>query len=286
VTADNAGNGDVWLYWGQLGSPPSPADGWYAKNLTSNGPVLKAPGSVRGSADLDIFARPAFAATNTHHGVFAAYAVPPPSSQYLNCSNGQRCTIELWRVGSGAIVVPDARDVVADDIALAPGPEGRLWVAWMDSTDRTLNVVRTNKADDKFSKVTTYPVHVCPGYRLIGLAGGPDQRLAVGLQCPKPYWATNEPPLFDFYTQVLPSLTVALSATVTNTGPITVHILVSDVGDPVAGATVSVGSMTATTGATGVATIVLPKGQTPGNYPVTVTATDYTVATSTLKVTA
>ncbi len=287
VAADDAGNSDIWLYWGQLGSPPSTADGLYAKNLSSNGPVLKAPGSVRGSADLDIFARPAFAATNTHPGVFAAYDVPPPSSQYLNCSNGQKCTIRLWRVGSPtAIAIPGTTGVVADNVALAPGPRGRLWIAWVDATHRTFNVLRTNEADDKFSAVKTYPVGICPGYGLIGLAGGPYQRLAVGLQCPKPLWATNSPPLFDYYTQILPSLTVALSSTVANTTAFALHVRVTDVGDPVPGATVTLGSLTATTGASGFATITVPKGEAPGNYTVTVTVPDYAVATSTLKVTA
>lgn len=173
VAADNAGNGDVWLYWGQeVNFGQSPSDGWYAKDLTSNGPIRKAPGSVRGSTDLDVFARPAFASTNTHPGVFAAYDVPPKSPGYINCSQGQHCTLELWRVGaSKAMSVTGAVGAMADNIALSAGPGGRLWIAWVDSNHNTVNIVRTNEADNRFSAVRTYPMS-CTGYGLVGLSGG------------------------------------------------------------------------------------------------------------------
>jgi hypothetical protein len=270
------------LYWAQeVGFGQSPTDGWYAKNLSSNGPVLKAPLSVRGSTDLDVFARPAFATTNTHPGIFAAYDVPPKSPGYINCSQGQHCTLELWRVGATKpTYVPGAVGAMADNIALSAGPQGRLWVAWVDSNHSTVNVVRTNEADSRFSAVTTYTTPCNGNYGLVGLSGGSWQRVDIAVQC-----STKGPGLHEFVTQALPSLALGFTPTVPNTSAHKWQFLVTDVGDPVPGATVRVGTLVATTGPLGDATITIPKGQAPGSYPVTATAPNYKAATGSLTVT-
>ena len=64
-----------------------------------------------------------------------------------------------------------------------------------------------------------------------------------------------------------------------NTSAQSWHFRVTDVGDPVPGATVKFGKLTATTNASGEATIVIPKGQAPGSYTVTATAPNYSAAT-------
>jgi hypothetical protein len=280
VAADTAGNGDVWAYWGQFGSPPTAADGWYAKDLTKNGPVRKAPLSVHGSADLDVLARPAFATTDTHPGVFALYDVPPSSPGYINCSNGQYCTLRLWRIGSPkAVAVPGGVKVMADNVALSAGPKGRLWIAWFSAHQETVNVLRTNEADSEFGPVRTYPTP-CTGYGLLGTASGELQRLDLAVQCP-----TKTAPLAVLVTQALPPLSLQFTKTLANTSAHTLHFEVTDVGDPVPGAMVRAGKMTASAGPSGVATIVIPKGLAPGTYPVTATAANYASATGSLSVT-
>ncbi len=280
VAANSAGNGDVWAYWGQFGSTPSGADGWYAKDLTANGPVRKAPLSVHGSADLNVAARPAFATTNSHAGVFSLYDVPPSGPSYINCSNGQYCTVRLWRVGSPkAVAVPGAVHVMADDLALSAGPKGRLWIAWFSAHQETVNVLRTNEADSEFGPVKTYPTP-CTGYGVLGTGSGELQRLDVAVQCP-----TKTAPLAVEVSQVLAPLSLKFTTTIVNTLAHTIHLKVTDVGDPVPGAVVRVGKITVSTGPTGIASVVLPKGQKPGSYPVTATAANYTSATGTLTVT-
>ncbi len=280
VASDLAGNSDVWVYWGQQMSKVGPADGYYAKDLTTDGPALKAPGSTRSSTDINISAIPAFAATNTHLGLFAAYAVAPKSPAYLNCSNGQYCAVDLWRVGaSPAKVVPGAQHVYADNIAISAGPEGRVWIAWVDASHETVSVVRTNEADTRFSAVTTYSTP-CTGYGVIGLSGGSFQRLDVALECP-----TKSPNLSELVTQVLPALSIGFIPTVSNKTSNVLGVGVSDVGDPVAGATVHLGKMVAMTKSSGFATFVLPKGEAPGSYTVTATMPNYRSASGTLTVT-
>jgi hypothetical protein len=280
VAANTAGNGDLWAYWAQFGSSPSSADGFYAKDLTTNGPVRRAPLSVHGSADLNVSARPAFVGTGTHSGVFALYDVPPAGPGYINCSNGQYCTARLWRVGSPkAVAVPGGVHVMADDLALSAGPKGRLWIAWFSAHQETVNVLRTNEADSKFGPVRTYPTP-CTGYGVIGAGSGELQRLDLAVQCP-----TKTAPMAVLVTQALPPLSLQFSTTVANTSAHTLHFEVTDVGDPVPGATVRAGNMTASTGPAGVATIVLPKGKATGVYPVTATAPNYMSATGALTIT-
>jgi hypothetical protein len=168
---------------------------------------------------------------------------------------------------------------MADDVALSAGPKGRLWIAWFSAHQETVNVLRTNEADSKFGPVRTYPTP-CTGYGVVGAASGELQRLDLAVQCP-----TKTEPLAVLVSQVLPPLGLEFTKAVVNTSAHTLHLKVTDVGDPVPGAAVRVGKFKATAGPAGVATIVLPKGLAPGNYPVTATAANYVTATGTLTVT-
>ena len=62
---------------------------------------------------------------------------------FAYCTGYPRCLqVRLWRVGGRAIVVATGRDI--EDVNLARGAEGRLWVMWQDSG--RLRATRTNKA--------------------------------------------------------------------------------------------------------------------------------------------
>ena len=63
-----------------------------------------------------------------------------------------------------------------------------------------------------------------------------------------------------------------------------VTFTVTDVGDPVAGATVTFLGGHATTNSSGVATFTVPTGTAAGSYKATASMTSYTSATFTVKV--
>jgi hypothetical protein len=62
---------------------------------------------------------------------------------FAYCTGYPRCLqVRLWRVGGRSIVVATGRDI--EDVNLARGPQGRLWIMWQDSG--RLRATRTNQA--------------------------------------------------------------------------------------------------------------------------------------------
>ena len=139
--ADTAGNDDVYVSWAESFAKNNALNGYYAKDVTTNGPSMRAPRSGANSAGAlpPDGAKIAMASTNTHGGVFLLY-----------CGNAPGCTyLLLWRVGSSkATVVPGASD--AFHYALSAGPDGRLWLAWYSHSTNDVSTVRTNMADSAF----------------------------------------------------------------------------------------------------------------------------------------
>jgi hypothetical protein len=155
-------------------------------------------------------------------------------------------TVNLWKVGAAAPVLR-IRAERARHVNIAAGPEGRLWLMW-DRNGR-LVFTRTNKAATKVGPLVTVAT---PGgsssiWKLNGEGSpGPlDAFVAV----------TTGGGLSTWHRQVLPKLTIAA------TGGAIVRFRVTDAGDPVAGATVRVGSKWLATNAAGRASIDLPAGR-------------------------
>lgn len=143
--------------------------------------------------------------------------------------------------GALALAAKDSGVAVVD---ITAGPAGRLWLSWLDRGG-TLRAVRTNKAASKLGPVQTVksPAGSATSFELRSEGSeGPVDVIAhyrVGSQLA--WWQTH----------VLPP--VAVSARTSPKGLLTVKV--TDVGDPVPGATVKAGGRTATTDARGVATI-------------------------------
>jgi hypothetical protein len=267
--SDVAGSDNIYIGWTQGFSTPASADGYYVKDVSADGPVRKAPGSGTNSVNnLNGFSSVAMTNTNTHAGIFMLY-----------CSNGSACSLELWHVGAAkAITVPHSSD--AWDYEVTAGPDGRLWIAWSNQAADTVSTVRTNKADTSFGPVETYKIPFCFEHPLLGISGGTYGRLDVVVQCVKTTVGAGE-----YVTQSETALSVSPSATtIKNTAANSITFKVTDVGDTVAGATVSVDGKKATTGTSGTAKISFPKGTKTGTYAVTVTAPDYFAAHGTLHV--
>ena len=119
------------------------ANGLFVRQITpSLGAPQRAPNLLTGRSFLAPDHRMPLVARQGG-GVYFAY-----------CSGYPRCLrVRLWRVGGRAIVVATGRDI--EDVNLARGPEGRLWVMWQDSG--RLRAARTNKAATKAGAIVNVP---------------------------------------------------------------------------------------------------------------------------------
>jgi len=270
---DTNGNGHFYVALDRFFSNPGSADGLWVKDLSANGPVMKAPDS--GTPSTNLLQSVAFAnSTSKHGGVYLAY-----------CANINSSHVLLWRVGSKTpLVVPDSAG--ARLVNLVSGPDGRLWITWWNEygpNANTFYTVRTNEADTKFGPVESYnTVNLFFTVNTIALGGGNFGRLDVVIA------GTNAKSLAPtiLTTQSLTGLTLSPGSTsITNTASRKVTFTVPDAGDPVAGAYVKVDGHSATTSAAGTATITFAKGTTPNTYKVTASRGNYFSATAKVVVT-
>lgn len=147
--------------------------------------------------------------------------------------------VKLGKVGSTLRLIGKDAGVKAVDVTA--GPDGRLWVGWL-STDGKLHAARSNRAASRFGAVQVVPA---PGgsptpFELNGEgSAGPLDAVAR--------YSTGSA-LAWWHRQVLPPLTVTAKR---NPATRTVTVAVSDVGDPVAGARVTVGGRQGRTDAGG-----------------------------------
>jgi hypothetical protein len=142
--------------------------------------------------------------------------------------------------------------------AVCAGPQGRLWVAWGDPTG--LFVTRSNRAAAAFEPVQKLRAPTTNGLGFLqceGSAGAADLFASDFTG----FW----------HTYVLAQLTVHAA---TSRGRTTISV--RDAGDPVAGATVTVGGRHLKTGANGSVSVALRTG----SYSSTVTAPGYATATA------
>jgi hypothetical protein len=185
---------------------------------------------------------------------------------FAYCTGYPRCLqVRLWGVGGRSIVVATGKDI--EDVNLARGPDGRLWVMWQDSAH--LRATRTNKAASKAGAIVNVPSP--PGtsstWDVFGEGSvGPLDLLAH---------VTARGGLATWHRQVLPGLT--LKCTAKRTGA---ACRVTDAGAPVAGAKVKSGGKTATTAGNGTASLTLSSGR----KAVTATKAGYSPASTRVRV--
>ncbi len=195
-------------------------------------------------------------------GVYIAYCTGYPSCQ----------TVSVWRHGGGSpLVVARATSrtsSVGDLVAIAPGPEGRLWVMWAKGSQRVY-ATRSNRAATRFGAVVEVkpPVGTSSLWKVAGDgARGPLDLVAS---------ASTPGSLAFWHTQVLPGLSLACR------GGSIVSCTVSDAGAPVRGAKVRVGGRTLTTNARGKASADLPAG----SYRAAASKAGYTSASASVRAT-
>jgi hypothetical protein len=236
AVAADAVTGDVYAAWY---SNAREGQGTYVEKVKPSGPKLLAPGSVTtfggqpGSLGADQITAIA-GRKGGAGGVYVAYLAGYPTAK----------TVDLWAVGTAKPVAAVAASG-ATHVALGQGPEGRLWLMW--ARNGRIYAARTNRAA---TRVGT-PVAVAPPpstgtiFKTAGEGSlGPLDLLTL-VQLDDGSHST-------WHTQVLPRLTVAVSRSAKQ-----VVVRVTDVGDPVAGASVSLGGKRVATDAQGRATFAI-----------------------------
>jgi hypothetical protein len=188
-------------------------------------------------------------------GVFLAY-----------CDGYPRCLhVRLWRVGGRSLPIATGKDI--EDVNLARGPDGRLWVMWQDSGK--IRATRTNKAATKAGAIVT--VKSPPGTSSLWDVYGEGSLGPLDLLA----HVSARGGLATWHRQVLPGLTLKCSAKRTGA-----TCRVTDAGAPVAGAKVRAGGKTATTAGSGTASLSLARGR----HGVTATKAGYSPASASVRV--
>jgi hypothetical protein len=197
-------------------------------------------------------------------GIYVAYGAGYPTAKSVN----------LWRHGAAQpLVIANAEG--ARHVNISAGPEGRLWVMWQ--RNRRAYAVRSNREATRFGAI----VDVAPPagkaesgiYKVKGEGSVWPLDLFIACQ------SINE--LATYHTQVLPGLSLSASpATITAAQGGKVTFTVTDAGDPVAGATITVAGKSLTTDANGRATYTVAKGSKLGPIAAAATKAEYTKAST------
>ena len=265
-------DGSVWVAW-FTESFESDQGYWVDKITPTQAAKTEAPGSGSPSLSNNQPRQSVAFAAGAKGGGYLAYCVPTAT---IACAH-----IALWKVGAAkAITVPGSTTQHAAHVAIAAAPGGHLWVLWYDTSQNKIHAIRSNAAATTFGPGQTIAAPPNTG-ALDGLQAegsqGPLDVVALVLQ----NVSGSTPSYWDI--QLLPKLTLTGSPATVAPGK-TVTFTVTDVGDPVAGATVTFLGKNATTNSSGVATFTVPTGTAAGSYKATASMTSYTSATFTEKV--
>lgn len=254
--AVDGSSGEAWAAWHQNTSKDP---GIYVRAVKPAAGVEQlVPGSQVNNAGQLVSPGPnqqiAMAARVGAPGVYVAYLAGYPSAKEL----------KLWSVRGGEPLTA-ATLAGARHTAIAPAPEGRYWLLWVNQ-NHTASAVRTNKALTRLSKPYEIgsPAPSGPLWHLLGEGStGPLDALAhVDVGGPD-----NSA---TFHTRVYPNLEVAGG---------TSGVTVTDVGDPVEGVEVTVEGKTLKTDSSGFAAHPL----TPGKpTPVRASHPAYAAASTTI----
>ena len=241
----NAGSGGIWL---QQAAP-------------TVGAAQKAPIPSQYGTGAPLI----LAGRDSGPGVFAAYPA----------DFGATTHIRLLRYGGGSVAVGSVPALHAAESGVATGPDGRIWVVWAGEINGhgVTAFTRSNKAVTRFEPIQTTNFTWANLYTLSGDGRlGPLDLLMSGT----PNVKTG--PLVEgiYYARLLPELSASAGVTSLGGGKFQLKVAVTDAGDPVSGATVSVKGQSKTTNSSGSATLSA-SGSAGGRVTVTVTHPGYSV---------
>lgn len=268
-------SGTVWGAWFNS-SGTSTMGYWADPILTGKSALKKAPGSGGKHLNNSQPLQPVALAAHRGGGNYLAYCLPTTT---ISCNH-----VALWRVGAAAAaIVPSSGGGQSGKVAIAAGPGGHMWVAWFDYHSNVIHVVRTNAAVTRFGEVETVhpPAHFSSFYGLQAESSSGPLDLVALVQSTSP---GSSAAFFDI--ELLPPLQIGASKTsVSSTKRTTISFKVADVGDPVAGATVSFLGKVEKTTAHGVVQFTIPKGTRTGKREAVASRAGYTSARITIRVT-
>ncbi len=195
---------------------------------------------------------------------------------YIVTANGNAQVLALTRYGGGTIDVARGAGYELTNVVAAPG--GRLWILWWNFRGTDMLVTRSNGAVTKFEPVQTLPLPA----NADGVSGIQGNGSLGPLDLFADMLVGNDTGFL--YTHVLAEMTVttAVSAITSKKHKVIgseLKVTVTDAGDPLAGASVTVGAKVAMTKTFGVATFDYA-GTPPGRVPLTVTAPGYKPVTA------
>jgi hypothetical protein len=226
--ATDAATGEVVTAWNSIAGNPT----LYMQGASPSVQALqKVPGQSHNEMEL--------AGRDAGPGVFGAYS---PDGQH----------VLLLRYGGKAVRVGSVAKTKAHALGVATGPGGRIWVMWGDDSGGGVNVTRSNKAVTLFEPIQHLNPKSAVLYRISGDGRlGPLDLLVDQI----PDTGTIEPPGL-FYARVLAELSARLRVVpIKNLKKVvvghTLFVNVTDAGDPVAGAVVTVHGLHKSTDATG-----------------------------------
>lgn len=228
-------------------------------------PAVQPPQEIAGAFDSwgDQQRQVTLASLDNGPGVYAAYS-----------PDGKRVRLIAYGAAT-SIPVGKLKSVPAVETDVATGPEGRVWVMWgtgqaPDSKFGRIAVTRSNKARTSFEPVQVFDIDPGTLWRLYG-----DGRLGpLDLLTNLTPNVTPAAPTGIFYARVRPVLTADLGAKQVKKGTYKVGVRVTDAGDPVPGADVTVNGSHAKTNMAGTAKVSVT-GDAGDTVHVTVTAPTY-----------
>jgi hypothetical protein len=167
--------------------------------------------------------------------------------------------VNVWRldssgqVASTSGVAASAKPVSYSEPAIAAGPDGRIWVAWLEPAGAGKRIVakRSNRAGTVFGAPVRRAAPAGFSVGTVDLSAQNDRVDVLAI-----LGGTSGSTLQ--HTQLLPGLTLVRTKLVRRgRGRAAISFRVLDAGDAVAGARVRAGGRSAVTGAAGTATLVL-----------------------------
>jgi hypothetical protein len=241
--------------------------GWDSLAQTTGGSYLQSVAPAPGTAEkVPGESRPTLtiAGRDKGPGVFAAYT-----------SDDRH--VRLLRYGGGSVAVGTLAAVRPSVMGVATGIDGRMWVMWGADGGR-IALTRSNKAVTRFEPVQKINGHILTLQRLYG-----DGRLGpLDLLVDELPDVTPSRPTGVYHARALPELSAAASVTpvitIKNKKKVvtghTVTLTVTDAGDAVKGATVTIKGHVKNSNASGVAKVTLA-GDSTKHVTATVTAAAY-----------
>jgi len=241
--------GQAYVAWGS--SAPG-ATGIFVQAVDRHGvtgPKVFATGSATKKRNAAVLpdGRVALTGRLGQRGVYLAYTTGFPKVRAVNVLKvGARKLVFTVKAPGGA------------HVALAAAAQGRLWLAW--TQDGTVYATRTNRDATRLGEIREIPLR--KGATGVAQLDGDGTGGALDLVAT----LVSRGNVAIWHQQVLPGLTLGVTATTVKNGPTRYLFRVTDAGEPVANASVKVGKQSLTTGLSGTVTL------STGDHPATATA--------------